>query len=73
MDTGPGVVDGEALRPDRPAHDIDTRLHQENGYSTGFFALCTCGWTSVLHPLNRRGLALLDGYKHLQDVKGTAA
>lgn len=55
------------------SHDIETRLHQEGGYSKGYFAVCTCGWTGVLRELKRRGQAVLDGYQHLRDTKGTAA
>lgn len=54
-------------------HDIHTQLHTEGGYSTGYFAVCTCGWTGPLRELLRRGQALTDGYRHQRDVKERAA
>lgn len=56
-------------------HTIETHLHRDpdSGYDLGWFAVCTCTWTGPLRDLNRRGLALIDGYQHLQDTKEAAA
>lgn len=56
-----------------PAHVIETRLHQKGGYSRGWFAVCTCGWTGVLRELKRRGQATGDGYQHIREMKESAA
>lgn len=55
-------------------HEIETLLHNDNGYSTGYFGHCiTCSWSGPLRDLNRRGQALLDAFAHQTDTKESAA
>lgn len=67
------MTDHEAAPPPQP-HEIETCLHNENGYSLGYFGHCiTCQWSGPLRDLNRRGQALRDAYAHQTDVKESAA